>query len=409
MKVRHNILLLAAAAMVSATAFTACSSDDLGASIFDTVDHPLDKTVYTFPLDTFVKVNFQEPYNVHYMYKMQDMGLSSSDLQKNLTPCSYDKSVDLATLAKYLWFDVYKELANEHEVFLKKYSPRIIHIIGSKSLNVSQGTETLGVAEGGLKISLYNGNNLSVEDIDVMNEYFFKTMHHEFGHILDQTISRPLAFNLLSNGQYDASGWSNTPDSVAAGRGFVSPYASSAAGEDWVEVLANYVTNDTLSWDRMMGAAQYEWEENDCASYSDYQKLFPKSGVYDIDTIGYYKPNDSGENKVYRRVCQRDANDHVILDENGKPIWLHRSGIDGHALILQKLEYVRGWLRDDFGINIDDMRKMVQQRSFLTDNQGNFIYDAKGNLINRFTYNQYELMTKLRNEVYKYKELQTTK
>ena len=187
MKAKLSILIIAAVAMVSFT-LGSCSDDNLGASIFDTVDHPLDKSLYTFPLDTFVKVNFQEPYNVRYMYKMQDMSLSSSDLQKNLTPCSYDKSVDLATLAKYLWFDIYKELANQHEIFLKKYSPRIIHIIGSKSLNVSQGTETLGVAEGGLKISLYNANNLSVDDIDMMNEYFFKTMHHEFGHILDQTI-----------------------------------------------------------------------------------------------------------------------------------------------------------------------------------------------------------------------------
>ena len=395
------------ATAIVAFSFGACSDDDLGATIFDTTDYPLDRSAYTFPLDTFVKVNFQEPYNVRYMYKMNDMGLSSSDLQKNLTPCSYDQSVDLATLAKYLWFDVYKDLADEHEVFLKKYSPRIIHIVGSKSLNVSQGTETLGVAEGGLKITLYNANNLSVDNIDVMNEYFFKTMHHEFGHILDQTKSRPLAFNMLSNGHYDASGWTNTPDSVAAGRGFISPYASSQAREDWVEVLANYVTLDTLSWERAIGSAEYEWEEIDCASLSDYNKLLPKSG-YDIETIGYYKPNDSGENKVYRRVCQRDANDHVIKGEDGKPIWLHRSGIDGKSLILQKLELVRGWLRDDFGISIDAMRKMVQERSFLTDENGDFVYDRNGNLVNRFTYNRYELMNKLRDEVNKYKELQTT-
>jgi substrate import-associated zinc metallohydrolase lipoprotein len=293
------------------------------------VDHPLDKSLYTFPLDTFVKVNFQEPYNVRYMYKMQDMSLSSSDLQKNLTPCSYDKSVDLATLAKYLWFDIYKELANQHEVFLKKYSPRIIHIIGSKSLNVSQGTETLGVAEGGLKISLYNANNLSVDDIDMMNEYFFKTMHHEFGHILDQTISRPLLFNLLSNGQYDASGWTNTPDSVAAGRGFVSPYASSMAREDWVEVLANYVTRDTLSWNILLGSAEYEWEEIDIESESAYKKLITPG--CNLDTIGYYKADKSGngDNKVYRRVCVRNAAGNVEKDENGNPI----KGIPRHPIL----------------------------------------------------------------------------
>ena len=404
MKAKLSILIIAAVAMVSFT-LGSCSDDNLGASIFDTVDHPLDKSLYTFPLDTFVKVNFQEPYNVRYMYKMQDIGLSSSDLQKNLTPCSYDKSVDLATLAKYLWFDIYKELANQHEIFLKKYSPRIIHIIGSKSLNVSQGTETLGVAEGGLKISLYNANNLSVDDIDMMNEYFFKTMHHEFGHILDQTISRPLLFNLLSNGQYDASGWTNTPDSVAAGRGFVSPYASSMAREDWVEVLANYVTRDTLSWNILLGSAEYEWEEIDIESESAYKKLITPG--CNLDTIGYYKADKSGngDNKVYRRVCVRNAAGNVEKDENGNPIWVHKSGIDGRSLILTKLDMVRAWLSNNYGISIDAMRKMVQQRTYLTDSKGDFVI-KNGKLVNRFSYNNYELMNSLRNQVEKYKELQ---
>jgi substrate import-associated zinc metallohydrolase lipoprotein len=404
MKAKLSILIIAAEAMVSFT-LGSCSDDNLGASIFDTVDHPLDKSLYTFPLDTFVKVNFQEPYNVRYMYKMQDMSLSSSDLQKNLTPCSYDKSVDLATLAKYLWFDIYKELANQHEIFLKKYSPRIIHIIGSKSLNVSQGTETLGVAEGGLKISLYNANNLSVDDIDMMNEYFFKTMHHEFGHILDQTISRPLLFNLLSNGQYDASGWTNTPDSVAAGRGFVSPYASSMAREDWVEVLANYVTRDTLSWNILLGSAEYEWEEIDIESESAYRKLITPG--CNLDTIGYYKADKSGngDNKVYRRVCVRNAAGNVEKDENGNPIWVHKSGIDGRSLILTKLDMVRAWLSNNYGISIDAMRKMVQQRTYLTDSKGDFVI-KNGKLVNRFSYNNYELMNSLRNQVEKYKELQ---
>ena len=404
MKAKLSILIIAAVAMVSFT-LGSCSDDKLGASIFDTVDHPLDKSLYTFPLDTFVKVNFQEPYNVRYMYKMQDMSLSSSDLQKNLTPCSYDNSVDLATLAKYLWFDIYKELANQHEIFLKKYSPRIIHIIGSKSLNVSQGTETLGVAEGGLKISLYNANNLSVDDIDMMNEYFFKTMHHEFGHILDQTISRPLLFNLLSNGQYDASGWTNTPDSVAAGRGFVSPYASSMAREDWVEVLANYVTRDTLSWNILLGSAEYEWEEIDIESESAYKKLITPG--CNLDTIGYYKADKSGngDNKVYRRVCVRNAAGNVEKDENGNPIWVHKSGIDGRSLILTKLDMVRAWLSNNYGISIDAMRKMVQQRTYLTDSKGDFVI-KNGKLVNRFSYNNYELMNSLRNQVEKYKELQ---
>ena len=230
-------------------------------------------------------------------------------------------------------------------------------------------------------------------------------MHHEFGHILDQTISRPLLFNLLSNGQYDASGWTNTPDSVAAGRGFVSPYASSMAREDWVEVLANYVTRDTLSWNILLGSAEYEWEEIDIESESAYKKLITPG--CNLDTIGYYKADKSGngDNKVYRRVCVRNAAGNVEKDENGNPIWVHKSGIDGRSLILTKLDMVRAWLSNSYGISIDAMRKMVQQRTYLTDSKGDFVI-KNGKLVNRFSYNNYELMNSLRNQVEKYKELQ---
>ena len=124
-----NIFLFAST-VVLGMGMTSCADDDLGASIFDTNDYPLDRSLYTFPLDTFAKKNFLEPFNLKYIYKMEDIG---SDLQKNLTPAAYDKAVDLAVLSKYLWYDVYSKLAGDKEVFLKLYSPRIIHVIGSAS------------------------------------------------------------------------------------------------------------------------------------------------------------------------------------------------------------------------------------------------------------------------------------
>ncbi len=403
MKTRINILLLAAITVLAG--FTSCSDDDFTASIFDTNEYPLDRSQYSFPLDTFLIAQFLEPYNVSFIYRMEDVG---SDMDKNLTPAAYDKSVDLAVLSKYLWYDVYEKYGTPE--FLKVNSPRIIHVIGSKSYNPSQGTETLGVAEGGLKITLYNVNNLDPRDIDYMNEYFFKTMHHEFGHILDQTILRPTAFNLLSNSSYDASTWSDTPDSVAAGRGFVSPYASSAAGEDWVETLANYVTMDTLTWERMMGAAAYEWELIDCDSYSDYIKK--ASSAESLDTVGYYKASTSGsDNKIYRRLCKRNADDTVALDENGQVQWLHNSGVDGVAVIKQKLTFVREWLKTNWNINLDDLRREVQQRQFVTNPDGSFVFDKNGLLINKLispsdSDPSKTLMDVLRDGVNKFKALQ---
>ena len=355
MKRKFNYLLLIAVATLS-LGFVSCSDDDdFDSSIFDTVNHPLDKTAFTFPLDTFVKVNFLEPYNLRFIYRMEDIG---SDMRKNLVPAAYDKSCELAVLSKYLWYDVYKE--NSPETFLQENSPRIIHVVGSKNYNPTQGTEVLGVAEGGLKITLYNVNNLNVNDMDMMNEYFFKTMHHEFGHILDQTHLRPTLFNTISSGHYNATTWQETPDSVSIGNGFVSSYASSSASEDWVETLANYITMDSVRWLGMLNSASYEW-------------------------VGYLNVKDNDEKKIYRRVCQRNGDGTVDLDEEGNVQWLNNSGIKGNEVILQKLDLVREWLKTYFGIELDKIRYVVQSRSYQKDADGKFVLDALDRPVNKLT------------------------
>ena len=317
MKNRFTVLMMLALAMVLQLA--SCKDDEFTATIFDTNDYPLDRTQYTFPLDSFVKANFLEPYNMKFIYRMEYTG---SDKDKNLTPASYDNSCKLAVLTKYLWHDVYKQAAADKEVFLKKYSPRIIHVIGSKNLNTSSGTETLGVTEGGTKVTLYRVNLLDPDDIDNMNEYFFETMHHEFGHILDNNKLHPTTFNLLSNGLYNSSSWNETPDSVAASQGFVTPYASASYTEDWVETFGRYITRDSVAWKRMLETAEYEWElidlpdfnKDDDIDESDYTDMLNSQIHIDIDTIGYLKIDESGndKHKIYRRMCERDQNDNVV-------------------------------------------------------------------------------------------------
>ncbi len=404
MKFTFKTLLIVSIIAVSA-GFVSCSDDDdFTATIFDSdpsIDY-LDKSLYTFPLDTFCKKEFLEPYNLKFIYKMEDKG---SDMNKNLTPATYDKSVDLAVLTKYLWYDIYKDVASDE--FLKENSPRIIHVIGSKNYNPSQGTETLGDASSGVKINLYNVNNLDASNITMMNQYFFKTMHHEFAHILDQTHLRPTSFNTISNSNYDAAGWSDSPDSLKSGFGFVSSYASSAVAEDWAECLSVFVTSDSISWNKLLNSASYEWEEVDCKTVNDYNKLI-KPGC-SLDTIGYFKEADNGENKIYRRKCLRNADGSVSLDKDGNVQWIHETGIDGRAVILQKIDLVRNYLKEYYNINLDLLRREVQTHMYVTNEDGTFKIGRDGYLINKLVSvlpSGETLMDSLRQEVYKYKALQ---
>ena len=407
MKLHINKLMAMMFAVVTLGGMASCSDDDFGPSIFDTRDYPLDRTAYTFPLDTFVKANFQEPYNMRYMYKMEDVG---SDMDYNLVPCTYDKCVTLATLCKYLWYDVYNEVVGQE--FLKKYSPRIIHVIGSPAYNPSSGTETLGTAEGGLKITLYNGNELNPDDIVNLNEKFFKTMHHEFSHILNQNYNRPTDFDLISNGKYNLTNWQDTHDSIAVGQGFITPYGSSQAGEDWVELIANYIVKDDHTWERMMSSAEYEWEEVDYDAKA-FDAAIRRGALR--DTLGYYHKDGARSGgevetyKVVRKVVSRDADNTAVATADGKFTYLDNDGINGRQVIQQKIDMVREWLKTNFNYDLDRMREGVQKRQWVTDENGNYVFDAHGNFINKLTYVRPDgtrLIDELRGEIEKFKELQ---
>ena len=412
MKSLFKILLAAAIGMASFS-FVGCSDEEFTPTIFDTREYPLDKSVYSFPLDTFLKVNFLEPYNLKFLYKMQDIG---SDMQKNLVPCEYEKSIEIAVLSKYLWYDVYDKCAGK--TFLKLYSPRIIHVIGSPALNPSSGTETLGQAEGGLKITLYNANNLSPTDIEMMNEKFFKTMHHEFSHILHQNKEYPTDFRLISNGLYNAISWQDTADSLAVAQGFVSDYASSQAREDWVEIIANYIVKDSITWANMLNSAQYDWERVsvEMTVFNPLDQHHFRAGV-NPDSVGYIDhKNPRASNNQYniqRKIIQRDTLDMPLRNAEGIGQIIYSDntdGIDGRQIILQKLEMARTWLKEKFDLNLEDLRREVQTRQWLTDAKGNFVFDKNGKYINRLVYpiddTGRTLMDALKEEVYKYKQLQ---
>ncbi len=413
MKARYHIAVLSAI-VGTALFFGACSDDDFTESIFDTTEHYLDRSSYTFPLDTFLKVTFLEPYNLRFIYKMEDIG---SDMQKNLIPASYEKSTELAVLAKYLWYDVYKTSINDD--FLKTYTPRIIHVIGSPAYNPSTGEVTEGAAEGGLKITLYNCNALDVNNIDALNEDYFETMHHEFTHILAQNYTYPTSFSLISNGIYNPIDWTNTPDSVALSQGFVTPYASSQAREDWAEIIAIYIAKDDKKWQAMLNTASYEWESTEVdATEFDLDVAKAEEGLANRDSIGYWVANKTTDASgavtqytVQRKSIQRDADGKPLLSADGEIVYLSQTGINGREVILQKFDLCQTWLEEYFSVDIDKVHNEVQQRQWLTDDDGNYIFDANGNYINRLTSPSPSdpsktLMDTLLDEVYKYEELQ---
>jgi len=248
---KRNIIIFGAAALLL-TLGSCRSEDDFTDSIFDTNMPAVDENKTTYPFDKWLYDNFLVPYNVEVQYQFN---FPASDMNFQLTPADYNRSQLLAHFIRYLFYDVYTKYAGDG--FMKQYGPRIFHFIGSTGYSPTTGTEVLGTAAGGVKITLYNVNEVkrytddvsyTAEDVEVLNERIFHTMHHEFSHILHQTKSYPVTFGQVTSGTYDPMTWQERDSVITHQLGYVTHYGSSATYEDFVETLSCIITDTDVRW-----------------------------------------------------------------------------------------------------------------------------------------------------------------
>lgn len=364
-----------------AAGFVSCSEDEIEGTIFDTTEEVLDPNSFTYALDKFAEENFLVPYNMRFLYRIEDI---ETDMTYNLVPATYEKSIEMAALMKYLWLDVYKENVPD-KAFLAKYAPKMLQLLGSPAYNPTSGTETIGLAESGVKISLYKVNELDVNNIEDLNEFYFKTMHHEFSHILHQTKVYPESFQEISTGNYDGFGWQDRADVEARTLGFVTPYGSSGVSEDWVETIANYIVKNDTEWNKILEDAKYDYER-ETVKTEDFNANDP--------TIAWYEAVTAVDGSIIEYEVVYYS---VSRDENGDPIWntdpetgeqtlvyVENDDVDGPAVIEQKLEMCKTWLKESFSIDLDVIRQAVQERQYLMEN-GEYVFDDGGNYINLLT------------------------
>lgn len=425
--------------LIAASALTACSNDDLSSdSIFDTSE------VQRNEFDKWLKTNYTDPYNIEFNYLYND---KLSDNSYNVVPATLENSKAMAILMKHVWMDAYTEVAGEN--FLKKHCFRQMQLIGSPEYD-SQGSIVLGTAEGGLKVLLFRINELDPKDIYVnqndpyrsrytspldLNAWYFHTMHHEFCHILTQTINYSTDFQTISSGNYHSADWINVADANSAKEGFVTGYASGEYNEDFAETYSTYVTNSEEGWNKILangvdtissdtsyvdyvnadGEKEYATDANgylvpktDANGNIEYQK--DANGNYVFFTINdakvpmykaqsgnlVYFMNDGApyiawtySGKTYK-LTQRLKSDtplyqtteegDTVYDKSGSPIVQYYkmpvfeykqqmvltnvvTDTTGRDAILQKLDIVKSYFKDSWGVDIDELRTVVLRRS----------------------------------------------
>ncbi|MCM1078434.1 MAG: putative zinc-binding metallopeptidase [Bacteroidales bacterium] len=407
-----------------AGAMASCSSDDeFTESIYDTNIPVYDENSATYPFDKWVYENFTEPYNVQIQYKFN---FNASDKDFQLSPAEYNRSQLLSHFVRHLFYDVYTDCrpADEQnkENFMKKYGPRLFHFIGSSGYSPSTGTEVLGTASGGVKITLYNVNEMkpysddvvyTAADIDLLNDRYFHTMHHEFSHILHQTKSYPVTFGQVTSGSYDSSNWQDRDSTTTHRLGYVTHYASSANTEDFVEVLSCIITDTEWRWMHRIISATVNGM---CTGDKEQIKEFIKSlDIKDVDNpdahwnnfavyteseydneTGQYVPTDNKVLDIYRStatVANKDYNAEVpqyrytlykrynsfssFLDDVTVSSQSDNMGINA---ILKKISIATTWYKENWQFDIYRIRRELSKRQetindYIHDKSRVVIYD----------------------------------
>lgn len=199
--------------------------------------------------DEWLDRNYVDTYNIQFKYRFTDI---ESSMDYHLTPASYEQSIQMAKLVRHMCLQAYDEVTGSTD-FIYENFPKIIFLVGSYAYKTT-GTVVLGTAEAGTKITLYNVDNLKPSAITAKTAYF-KTIHHEFGHILNQTKPYSTDFNEISGSSYIQDDWSDISEASALSAGFISSYAASAVGEDFVEILSLYINRTAEEWESMMVTA----------------------------------------------------------------------------------------------------------------------------------------------------------
>lgn len=343
-----------------AISFMGCSEDELNpTSIFQ------DSKVEQNDFDKWLKKNYTDVYNIKFNYKYEDI---ESDMDHNLIPSDYTKSIVMAKLVKYLWLDAYAEVNKDVDpTFMKNFAPRVMQLIGSAAWE-DDNTRVLGQAEGGLKITLYEINDINPENVDVdkMNDLWFHTIHHEFGHILQQTKPYSTEFAEVSAGEYTSSGWNTVKNLDALHLGFISSYASMEFNEDFVEILSLYVVNSDEWWQNQLALAKEQK-----VSKADFDSYTETDGVKELRTVDgpeeteYYiiLEGSTVETKVTKDVYDAyTGSGEKKTKEVVTKINEYYIVYNGDKKILAKWQIIADYLKKSWGFTIEDLHKVVRRR-----------------------------------------------
>jgi substrate import-associated zinc metallohydrolase lipoprotein len=198
------------------------------------------------PVDIWLDQNYVTPYNIEVKYRFDRYELA---LGRVLTPPREDRVIPVMETIQKTWIEPYNQEAGP--TFIKKLAPKQFVLVGSAQYN-SNGTITLGTAEGGRKVVLFVVNDFDKKKKSEVKQ-MLHTIHHEFGHILHQTIMYPEEYKRITT-DYTAS-WNDFTLAEARSRGYITEYARSNPSDDFVEMISIMLIEGRAGFNAIVNSA----------------------------------------------------------------------------------------------------------------------------------------------------------
>jgi substrate import-associated zinc metallohydrolase lipoprotein len=201
-------------------------------------------------IDKWILDSLTTPYNISALYKWNPF---NQTIYKTLTPADESRVIPLFSALKQVWINPYNQETGS-ELFMKKYSPKQLVLIGSVSYDVY--TVTLGQAEGGNNIVFFDVNQNYDKNPLTSIRRVIHTAHHEFAHILHQNIMYTPDFvgiptKLGITGAGYTPTWFNISNATALSLGYATNYSMSGPDDDFVEQIATMLTEGKTRWEEI--------------------------------------------------------------------------------------------------------------------------------------------------------------
>lgn len=203
-------------------------------------------------LDSILLNDFLTPYNIDIRYQFS---AGDNNVNRFLYPPLESSVEPIANTLQKVWIEPFNEIGGAD--FIAKFAPRQFVLSGGFNFNPGLPTITLGFAEAGARITLFNIDFIDFSVLDYrennLTSYVnpIKTIHHEYGHILNQTIRVDDIYGLITPGSYTGQ-WADFSLETAHRLGFISRYARASENEDFVEMVSEMLIRSRSEFDALV-------------------------------------------------------------------------------------------------------------------------------------------------------------